>query len=87
MELCWVLDSGFALSRPEIFGVYQRLISVDAFKIDCVSVVAAAIRAYGAGKADFADYIIERLSVLAGCTQTVTFDRDAAKSGAMKLIQ
>ena len=87
VELCWVLESGFALSRPQIVSVYQRLMSVDAFKIDRVSVVAAAIRAYDEGKADFADYLIERLSVLAGCTQIVTFDRAAAKSGAMTLIQ
>ena len=87
VELCWVLESGFALSRTQIVGVYQGLMSVDAFKIDRVSVVAAAIRAYGDGKADFADYLIERLSVLAGCKQTVTFDRAAAKSGAMTLIQ
>ena len=87
VELCWVLESGFALSRLEIVSVYQRLITVDVFKIDRVSVVAAAVRAYGEGKADFADYLIERLSVLAGCTHTVTFDKAAAKSGAMTLIK
>ena len=87
VELCWVLESGFALSRLEIVNVYKRLITVDVFKIDRVSVVAAAVRAYGEGKADFADYLIERLSVLAGCTHTVTFDKAAAKSGAMTLIK
>ena len=87
IELCWVLESGFALSRSEIVSVYQRLMSVDAFKIDRVSVVAAATRAYGEGKADFADCLIERLSVLAGCTQILTFDRAAARTGAMSLLQ
>ena len=37
-------------------------------------------------KADFADYLIERSSVQAGCDRTMTFDREAAKSGGMILI-
>ena len=86
VELSWVLESAFELSRRQIVEAFQNLMSVDAFKIERVSVVAGAIRAYAEGKADFADYLIERSSVQAGCDRTMTFDREAAKSGGMILI-
>ena len=87
VELSWVLEAGFELSRRQIAEAFQNLMAVDAFKIERVSVVAGAIRAYAEGKADFADYLIERSSVHAGCDRTMTFDREAAKSGGMILVQ
>ena len=87
VELSWVLESAFELSRRQIVEAFQNLMSVDAFKIERVSAVAGAVRAYVEGKADFADYLIERSSVQAGCDRTMTFDREAAKSGGMILIQ
>jgi predicted nucleic-acid-binding protein len=87
VELSWVLESAFELSRRQIVEAFQNLMSVDAFKIERVAVVAGAVRAYAEGKADFADYLIERSSVFAGCERTMTFDREAAKTGGMILIQ
>jgi predicted nucleic-acid-binding protein len=87
VELSWVLESAFGLSRSQIVEVFQNLMAVDVFKLDRVAVVAAAVRAYGEGKADFADYLIERSSVQAGCTRTMTFDKTAAKTGGMTLVQ
>jgi predicted nucleic-acid-binding protein len=87
IELSWVLESAFGLPRSQIIEVFRNLMAVDVFKLDRVAVVAAAVRAYGEGKADFADYLIERSSVQAGCTRTMTFDKTAAKTGGMTLIQ
>jgi predicted nucleic-acid-binding protein len=86
IELTWVLESAFALNRSQIVEAFQRIMSVDVFKVDRVGVVASALRAYGDGKADFADCLIERLSAQAGCGRTMTFDRSAAKTGGMVLI-
>jgi len=87
VELCWVLESAFDLSRAQIVEVLQYLAAVEVFKIDRVSIVAAAVRAYSDGKAGLADYLIERLSAQAGCEQTMTFDKAAAKSAGMILIE
>jgi len=86
VELCWVLESAFDLSRAQIVEVLQHLTAVEVFKIDRVSIVAAAVRAYSDGKAGLADYLIERLCAQAGCEQTMTFDKAAAKSAGMILI-
>jgi predicted nucleic-acid-binding protein len=87
IELSWVLESAFGLSRSQIVQVFQNLMTVDVFKLDRVAVVAAAVRGYGEGKADFADYLIERSSVQAGCARTMTFDKTAAKTGGMTMVQ
>jgi len=87
IELTWVLESAFALNRSQIVEVFQRIMSVDVFKLDRVGVIASALRSYGNGKADFADCLIERLSAQAGCDRTMTFDRNAAKTAGMVLIQ
>jgi predicted nucleic-acid-binding protein len=82
-----VLESAFNLSRSQIVVVFQNLMAVDAFKLERVSVVASAVRAYREGKADLADYLIERSSAQAGCERTMTFDRQAATTGGMVLIR
>ena len=86
IELTWVLESAFELNRSQIVEVFQRIRSVDVFKLDRAGVVQSALRTYRNGKADFADCLIERLSAQAGCERTMTFDRAAAKSGGMVLI-
>lgn len=87
VELSWILEAAFNLSRSQIVSVFQNLMAVGAFKLERASVVAGAVRAYGEGKADLADYLIERSSAQAGCERTMTFDKDAAKTGGMVLIQ
>ena len=86
IELTWVLESAFELNRSQIVEVFQRIMSVDVFKVDRVGIVASALRIYANSKADFADCLIERFSAHAGCAQTMTFDRHAAKIGGMVLI-
>ena len=86
IELTWVLESAFELNRSQIVEVFRRIMSVDVFKLDRVGVVASALRTFADGKADFADCLIERLSAQAGCDRTMTFDRNAAKTGGMVLI-
>lgn len=86
IELAWVLESAFELNRSQIVEVFQRIMSVDVFKVDRVGIVASALRIYANSKADFADCLIERFSAHAGCAQTMTFDRHAAKTGGMVLI-
>jgi predicted nucleic-acid-binding protein len=87
VELSWVLESAFELSRSQIVEALQNLMSVDVFKIERVAVVAGALRGYGGGRADLADYLIERSCAQAGCDRTVTFDKEAARTGGMVLVQ
>jgi predicted nucleic-acid-binding protein len=85
-ELVWVLESAYDLARHQVVEVLSTLIAIDVLKIERLSVVAAAVRNFKHGTADFADCLIERSSASAGCEQTVTFDRSAARTANMMLI-
>ncbi len=87
VELVWVLESAYDLSRRQVTEALRNLLAVSVFKVDRVAVVASALRSYAAGAADVADCLIERSSALAGCRCTMTFDRAAAKTGGMVLIK
>lgn len=87
VELVWVLESAYDLTRRQVTEALRNLISVNVFKMDRVAVVASALRTYAEGTADVADCLIERSSALAGCRCTMTFDRAAAKTGGMVLIK
>ena len=87
VEMVWVLESAYALTRQQVTVALRNLLSVNVFKVDRVAVVASALRTYGEGTADVADCLIERSSALAGCRCTMTFDRAAAKTGGMVLIK
>jgi predicted nucleic-acid-binding protein len=86
VELSWVLESAYQFSRSQLVEVFQTLMAIENFKIDRVSVVASAVRQYSESKADFSDCLIERLSSAAGCKQTMTFYKAAAKTAGMALI-
>jgi predicted nucleic-acid-binding protein len=87
VEIVWVLESAYDLTRQQVTAALRNLLSVNVFKVDRVAVVASALRAYVEGTADVADCLIERSSALAGCRCTMTFDRAAAKTGGMVLIK
>lgn len=87
VELVWVLESAYDLTRQQVTSALRNLLSVNVFKVDRVAVVASALRTYADGTADVADCLIERSSALAGCRCTMTFDRAAAKTGGMVLIK
>lgn len=87
VELYWVLETAYQLTRSQLVQVFQTLIAVDHLKIDRVAAVASAVRQYNDSKADFADCLIERLAASAGCVRTMTFDKGAAKSTGMVLVE
>jgi predicted nucleic-acid-binding protein len=87
VEMVWVLESAYNLTRQQVTAALRNLLSVNVFKVDRVAVVASALRTYAEGTADVADCLIERSSALAGCRCTMTFDRAAAKTGGMILIK
>jgi predicted nucleic-acid-binding protein len=87
VELSWVLESAYNFTRQQFAEVMQTLMTVDTIKLDRAAVVASAVRIYAGSKADFSDCLIERLSASAGCEQTMTFDKAAAKMAGMVLIK
>lgn len=86
VELYWVLSSCYELSREQASRALDAMIRSKQLVVERSDLVIRALRAHGAGKADFADCLIERSAVAAGCGQTMTFDGRAAQHAGMTLI-
>jgi predicted nucleic-acid-binding protein len=84
-ELVWVLAISYRFHKKEIERVLESLLRSKELVIERAEIVSQASRAFSAGRADFADYLIERCGHAAECQYTVTFDKKAAAAG-MRLI-
>ena len=87
VEGVWVLSSSYDLGREQVMQALDVILRAKQLVVDQAEHVARALRAFGSGIADFADCLIERSAVAAGCTQTMAFDIAAAKTAGMTLIQ
>lgn len=86
IELVWVMAGCYALSKDEICEVLGTLLRTKEIIVANADIVWKALRLFKAGKADFADCLIEISAQEAGCSYTATFDRGAVKHCGMKLI-
>ena len=85
-ELSWVLASAYSLNRGQIAEALEGVLRSKEWVVEKADVVWQAVRLFQSGSADFADCLIFRSAAAAGCEKTMTFDRDAAKSGGMTLL-
>ena len=74
-ELTWVLLGAYDAGKTEVIEVLEAILDVGAFEIEHRDAVRQALADYRAGRADFADYVIGRLTQAALGSATVTFDR------------
>ena len=86
VELVWVLAGSYALNRAQIATVLDTLLRSKEMVVDRADLVTQALQRCGAGGADFADALIERIAAAAGCSATMSFDAAAVKAAAMTLV-
>ncbi len=86
-ELVWVLAISYRYQKKEIEQVLENLLRSKELVIERADIVSQASRAFVAGRADFADYLIERCAHAAECQYTITFDQKAAAVPGMRLLQ
>lgn len=87
VELYWVLTSCYDLTGPQVKEALEALLRAKQIVVDRADQILRALRVFEAGKADFADCLIERTAAGAGCTETMTFDSGASKHAGMTLIR
>lgn len=86
IELYWVLTSSYGLTGEQVAQALGAMLRTKQLVVEQADQVLRALRVFGAGKADFADCLIERSAANAGCSQTMTFDAGAAKHAGMSVI-
>ena len=87
VELVWVLSACYGFDRSQLATVLETLMRTKQFVVERVDLLWTAVRQFKDGSADFADCLIARSAAAAGCSATMTFDKSAAKSAGMNLLQ
>ncbi|MDN5797421.1 MAG: type II toxin-antitoxin system VapC family toxin [Intrasporangium sp.] len=85
VELYWVLRRSYRVDADRCADLLTALLDAREIRVDRDASVRAALMA-SRGGLDFADAVISELGRAAGCDYTATFDRRAAREGAMRLL-
>lgn len=85
-EIAWVLAECYGAERPQIRAAVEGLLAAKQIVVEAPDTVRKALRACGGSSADFADALIGAVAAAHGATQTVTFDRAAAKLPGFELL-
>lgn len=79
LEIVWVLGSLYKRSRPQIAGHIEMILAADTLEVQNEQEVYQALIAFRSGSGTFEDALIGALGTWWGCSETLTFDEDAAK--------
>jgi predicted nucleic-acid-binding protein len=86
VEIVWALKGFYGFERSQIAAVIRALLNVAELEVESADDVHAAVTDYETSAAGFADCLLARTNVSAGCQHTVTFDRKAGKLPRFKLL-
>ncbi|MEY4589629.1 MAG: hypothetical protein RL497_1705 [Pseudomonadota bacterium] len=86
VELVWVMKSCYGASKPEMVAILDKILRTQELTIENAATALQALQLFSTTQADFSDCLIERSSAVAGCSQTFTFDKNAALLTGMRLI-
>lgn len=87
IETVWVLETVYGYDRTKVTGALTGLLEAEQLEFSSPVDIANAVDDFRNGRAEFADCLIGRLNLLAGCTHTVTFDRNAARLTGFELLK
>jgi predicted nucleic-acid-binding protein len=87
VELVWTLARAYGYPREKIAAAIEQILETAQLDVESSNDVAAAVKDYRRGIADFADCLLVRVNATNGCTHTVTFDRRAAKLKGFELLK
>lgn len=86
-ETCWVLRRLYAAGRSELVQVIENLLAAPNIVVERRALVRKALQIFdGSAAAGLSDCLIAQLNSDAGCQQTLTFDRSAAKLDGFELL-
>jgi predicted nucleic-acid-binding protein len=85
-ELVWTLDKGYGYDREQIADVIEALVTTTELAVERRDDVVSALARYREVNVGFADILIATVNSRHGCSETVTFDRKAAKLDGFRLL-
>ncbi len=86
LEVVWVLERSYRLSRAQIANVLQGLLTSDDFVIESSTSVSTILDTYRNGRDGFSDLMILAATGNAGANPLYTFDRKFARLDEVVLL-
>jgi len=86
-ETSWVLARRYQASGEDIAKAVELLLAADVLIVEHAESVHRALDACRRHGAGFADAFVAAIGRDAGCAETVTFDKNAAKRAGMRLLR
>jgi len=89
LETIWVLESAYGVGREALVDTLGELLLLPTIEFEdraLIQATLASARAPGSLKAELSDLLIGHRGKLAGCTATLTFDKQAAKLPEFELV-
>jgi predicted nucleic-acid-binding protein len=85
-ETVWVLERAYGVADADIAAALERTLQADVLVVESEQEVFTAMIALREGRGAFADALIAALGAKAGCSTTLTFDREAARLPGFGLL-
>jgi predicted nucleic-acid-binding protein len=79
LEMIWVLESVYEVSRKEILDSISDLLLMPILKFDHQSALQQLVHSAQGNKYDLSDLLIAHSAKINGCETVITFDKKAAK--------
>lgn len=86
IETVWVLSRAKQLASHEVRKMLAVLLNSPHFALQESALVAEAVEISETANCDFANALIAALNAHAGCSTTVTFDRNAQRLPGMSAV-
>jgi len=80
-EVVWVSESSYGAAREEVADIVRRILSSRHLVVQDAETAWKALRLFESSRTDFADCLVARSAIAAGCKSVVSFDKPAAKAG------
>ena len=87
LEIIWVLESAYAVSREEILDALETLLLMPLLAFEAQPAIRRFITSARDSRADLADLLIAASAVFSGCDSVLTFDRVASSSALFELVK
>jgi predicted nucleic-acid-binding protein len=87
LELIWVLDSVYKISRSEMVDSLEALLRMPVLKWESQSVIQGLISSARDTRIDLPDLLIAQSAKHSGCERVLTFDQRACQFGFFSPLQ
>jgi predicted nucleic-acid-binding protein len=74
-EVVWVLSRSYKFTKAQLLATLEELLSTTHVDVEDHEVSWNAVHDYAFSNADFADCLIRRKALAAGCSEVKTFDQ------------